>query len=211
MAFYCRLILMIIVRMRKGEPMSDLIDNGGYRFWDDDFSIQSAYEDCKAVFDGITDDDAFQECDTGIILYHAHEIMYALKKALPSAQPNACKNTCEIERKSNDMISRQAAIDALDKRFDNVPMKLTTEILQLRRDLRERIPSAEPKTGWIPVSERLPKTGDSVLVTYSDGEVGIIWSARPKAWVKYIESNNLIYPIAWMPLPKPYREDGGGE
>ena len=58
---------------------------------------------------------------------------------------------------------------------------------------------------WIPCSERLPKTGDSVLVTYSDGEVGIIWSARPKAWVRYIESNNLIYPIAWMLLPKPYK------
>lgn len=65
--------------------------------------------------------------------------------------------------------------------------------------------SAEAK--WIPCSERLPKTGDSVLVTYSDGEVSIIWSARPKAWVRYIESNNLIYPIAWMPLPKPYREE----
>lgn len=61
---------------------------------------------------------------------------------------------------------------------------------------------------WIPCSDRLPKTGDSVLVTYSDREVGIIWSARPKAWVTYIESNNLIYPIAWTPLPKPYREDG---
>ena len=61
------------------------------------------------------------------------------------------------------------------------------------------------EAGWIPCSERLPKTGDSVLVTYSDGEVGIIWSARPKAWVKYIESNNLIYPIAWMLLPKPYK------
>lgn len=59
--------------------------------------------------------------------------------------------------------------------------------------------------GWIPCSERLPKTGDSVLVTYSDGEVSIIWSARPKAWVRYIESNNLIYPIAWMLLPKPYK------
>ena len=44
----------------------------------------------------------------------------------------------------DDLISRQAAIDALDKRFDNVPMELTTEILQLRRDLRERIPSAQP-------------------------------------------------------------------
>ena len=134
---------------RKGEPMSDLIDNGGYRFWDDDFSIQSAYEDCKAVFDGITDDDAFQECDTGIILYHAHEIMYALKKALPSAQPNACENTCEIERKSNDMISRQAAIDAhcelcADKdKCNHIETCPDVEVFRL-------IPSAEPKKGkWI--------------------------------------------------------------
>ena len=43
-----------------------------------------------------------------------------------------------------DTISRQAAVDALDKRFDGFPMELTTEILELRRDLRERIPSAQP-------------------------------------------------------------------
>lgn len=64
---------------------------------------------------------------------------------------------------------------------------------------------SEPKIGWIPVSEKLPETGDSILVTYSDEEVGIVWDARPKAWETYIESNNLIYPIAWMPLPEPYR------
>ena len=44
-----------------------------------------------------------------------------------------------------EYIEKQAAIDALDKRFDDVPMELTTEILQLRRDLRERIPSAQPE------------------------------------------------------------------
>ena len=32
--------------------------------------------------------------------------------SLPSVQPDTCENTCEIERKSNDMISRQDAIDA---------------------------------------------------------------------------------------------------
>ena len=58
---------------------------------------------------------------------------------------------------------------------------------------------------WIPCIERLPKTGDDILVTFSDGEVGIIISARPKAWVKYEEANNLIFPIAWMPLPDPYK------
>lgn len=68
---------------------------------------------------------------------------------------------------------------------------------------------SEPKTGeWIPVSEKLPETGGSILVTYSDGEVGIVWSARPKVWGKYEKANNLIFPVAWMPLPEPYREDG---
>ena len=36
----------------------------------------------------------------------------------------------------DELISRQAAIDALDRIFDNVPMELTTEILRLRRELR---------------------------------------------------------------------------
>lgn len=62
--------------------------------------------------------------------------------------------------------------------------------------------------GWIPVSERLPETGDSILVTYSDEKVDIVWSARPKLWGKYEKANNLIFPVAWMPLPEPYREDG---
>ena len=45
----------------------------------------------------------------------------------------------------NDLISRQAAIDALDKRFDSIPMNQTTGILLLRKDLRE-LPSAQPKS-----------------------------------------------------------------
>ena len=44
----------------------------------------------------------------------------------------------------DDLISRQAAIDALDKRFDSIPMEQTTEILQLRKDLR-KLPSAQPE------------------------------------------------------------------
>lgn len=67
---------------------------------------------------------------------------------------------------------------------------------------------SEPKIGWIPVSEKLPETGASILVTYSDEEVGIVWSARPKVWGKYEKANSLIFPIAWMPLPEPYRWDG---
>ena len=46
--------------------------------------------------------------------------------------------------KNDDLISRQAAIDALDKRFDSIPMNQTTEILLLRKDLRD-LPSAQPE------------------------------------------------------------------
>ena len=51
---------------------------------------------------------------------------------------------CSEFPNSSDTISRQAAIDALDKRFDNIPMEQTTEILQLRKDLRQ-LPSAQPE------------------------------------------------------------------
>ena len=63
----------------------------------------------------------------------------------------------------DDCISRQAVLDALDKRFDSIPMEQTTEILQLRRDLRnlpsvqperkgERIIKDNPGTGWYRVT-----------------------------------------------------------
>lgn len=52
--------------------------------------------------------------------------------------------SCSEFPNSSDTISRQAAIDALDKRFDSIPMEQTTEILQLRKDLRE-LPSAQPE------------------------------------------------------------------
>jgi Pyruvate/2-oxoacid:ferredoxin oxidoreductase delta subunit len=52
-------------------------------------------------------------------------------------------NSSEIPNNS-DTIYRQAAIDALDKRFDFVPMEQTTEILLLRKDLRE-LPTVQPK------------------------------------------------------------------
>ena len=148
---------------------------GRYTFGNNEFNLEFAYHDCKLVFDGITDDDSFQEADTGLILYYANEIIYALHEALqgkdtnvpskdviyrqdaidalneyfarigklkrrgltkgekaisldtvgaiktlPSAQPNACENTCEIARKPNDLISRQDAIGALIAEGRNV-------------------------------------------------------------------------------------------
>jgi len=62
------------------------------------------------------------------------EIMTAVIQAHEKCMSEFCK----------DAISRQAAIDALDKRFDSIPMEQTVEVLQLRRDLRE-LPPAQLK------------------------------------------------------------------
>jgi hypothetical protein len=74
------------------------------------------------------------------------------------------------EDATKDAISRQAALDALDKRFDNIPMEQTAEILMLRKDLRE-LPTiqpevlacgngelvAKPEPQWILCDERMPE------------------------------------------------------
>ena len=56
---------------------------------------------------------------------------------------------------------------------------------------------------WIPVSERLPKTGEIVLVTETSWTIRGIdvdwWNGEQ--WVR-----NGKYVIAWQPLPEPYKE-----
>lgn len=66
---------------------------------------------------------------------------------MPSNTSNALKALNSVNAtqfNALDSISRQAAIKALDKRFDSIPMEQTTEILLLRRDLRE-LPPTQPE------------------------------------------------------------------
>ena len=62
-------------------------------------------------------------------------------------------------------------------------------------------PTIEPEQRWIPSSERLPSktdhTDDMVLVCYRNGSVR--FNTYMNGWV---QGN----PVAWMPLPEPYRE-----
>ena len=109
--------------------MSDYIDRQAaidarrYTFGNDEFSLEAAYHDCKLVFDGITDDDSFQEADTGLILYYANEIIYALHEALSGSEPKTSDSGSvdseqpEIKTDrttSGDLINRQDAINAFE-------------------------------------------------------------------------------------------------
>jgi len=77
----------------------------------------------------------------------------AIEMAISALQAQEAKNSNEssLTQKGLDTISRQAAIDALDKRFDKIPMEQTAEILKLRKDLRglPSIKSEQKRGRWI--------------------------------------------------------------
>lgn len=63
--------------------------------------------------------------------------------------------------------------------------------------------SQDTEDGWIPVEERLPAEGEEVLITT---DVGLIATGYIHCceWITGVEPD---YPIAWRPLPEPYRMD----
>ena len=99
----------------------------------------------------------------------------------------------------DDLISRQAAINTAQ-----VMYKRCDENIEDYRDLMVEsikvLPSAQPEQQWIPCSERLPSKADHidnmVLVCFVNGSVR--FNTYMNGWV---QGN----PVAWMPLPEPYK------
>lgn len=69
----------------------------------------------------------------------------------------------------------------------------------------------QPKVGeWIPVSERLPDKGRTVLLQTEGNQMAVAFLNKKSEW--YVDSGDYYCtdlsakPIAWMPLPEPFRE-----
>ena len=95
----------------------------------------------------------------------------------------------------NDLISRQAAIEAMSESLKRV----FPEHRQIAEKCLNVLPSAQPEQRWIPCSERLPEERGFYLTTTKDKAV----------YCDYWNEDNFDRTemvIAWMPLPEPYRE-----
>ena len=98
----------------------------------------------------------------------------------------------------NDLISRQALCEyALNQKDKSVT---PNDIM--------RFPSAQSEPQWIPCSERLPEIGQYVICQCRAGIIDVLALDNDGIWFHDTEQEYYHdYVIAWMPLPKPYKEE----
>ena len=109
-------------------------------------------------------------------------------------------------------MTREEAIKILKSKMDGH----TDTSYEWAETVRMAIKALEQEPRWIPVSERLPEDSGEYFVTVIDEDVetykhtGIAWYAHPKDYdVEEGEWRELMIDekvIAWMSLPKAYRE-----
>lgn len=119
-----------------------------------------------------------------------------------------------------DLISRADAVKAIRKcKFESVMPSDWYRGMECAQDIVEELPSADAE--WIPCSERLPKAEDMYqppeqrylcqLEAHGMRKFCVLSrlkGAAPPFWDWYGIAVYDSEVIAWMPLPKPYREDG---
>ena len=113
---------------------------------------------------------------------------------------------------SEDLIRRQAAIDEFNEWLDKT---FNTDFILAHGSAKwlAELPTAEPR--WIPVTERLPERGVSVLISH----VGYVSEdyldideliGAEYFWNNGINLGEELNNLAWMPLPEPWKGESDG-
>lgn len=114
---------------------------------------------------------------------------------------------CDGDKRDDDLIRRADAIAAMcnDCGADNGDFYPNCEQKEYCAEVQALValPSAEAE--WIPCGEKLPKEYAQYLVCLKSGECYVYW-LKDSDWARGMAEKEGI--LAWMPLPKPYREDG---
>lgn len=122
-------------------------------------------------------------------------------------------NNAPTVQPTGDLISRADAVKAIRKcKFESVMPSDWYRGMECAQDIVEELPSAE--ADWIPVSERLPSEGGDYLCTIpldaEENYTEVLMFHKGRFYEDDAEWGATYHDdvLAWMPLPKPYREDG---
>lgn len=116
--------------------------------------------------------------------------------------------------KDNDLISRQAVLEIIDKWYENNSQLLLNDCIEDLIVYVTYMPPVRPQEPkWIPVSERLPEEETAVLISCEDLYLHrlnpcIGWR-NGQYWNTFTANGykQILYPTAWMPLPEPYKTE----
>ena len=130
-----------------------------------------------------------------------------------------CIKVLPSSENDGDLISRQAVENITwEEPSYTDPLNVLTEV----REKVRALPSAENKGEWIPVTEKLPKDHEEVLIYLSSNRITIGlynshvlplapykpigWGVNAQTAVHNFCSDDVV---AWMPLPDPYKAEKG--
>ena len=106
-----------------------------------------------------------------------------------------------------DLIKRSDAAEVVYKALKTPPLKrVLTDTMSLAIALARDIPSADRPQEWIPCSERLPSEDEDVMAWVESGDEARIACCNytKEVWFDAI-MDVIVSPIAWMPLPRPWK------
>lgn len=150
----------------------------------------------------------------------SEEYNEAVDMAIEALKQESCEDTPDIRvGECEDVISRDDAIKAAETMLDACSRDITEQINTLnnvdwmKMKIRE-LPPVQPKSGWIPVSERLPKPnqydGSVAMYCLVQNEYGdmLVASYDSNGWRQIYHHDYLKDEVvAWMFLPKLYSLD----
>lgn len=137
----------------------------------------------------------------------AIEVLHELDGSLYETQQVALDLAIKAleQQPSDDCVSRAEVDKLINLYLKNPTIDDSIAFYEHFLDL----PPVTPTQRWIPVSEKMPKEGETVLVCYQT-QGGIAQSVCE--WF-YMPNRGIVWstlcgrtPIAWQPLPKPYEE-----
>lgn len=149
----------------------------------------------------------YDACNAAIEFIEKHQYVH-----------DKCKKCIEFSEfkeqpNSDDSISKSDLIAVMHLIMDDAKIGDNDEDYESLDDIKEQyieivkgMVSVKPEIKWIPVSEKLPNRGDTVIATFKSPVTGMPFVAtthivrEPKEVVK---DSNII---AWMPIMKPYKE-----